>query len=89
MLPLHRNQLNNTTMTSFETGKTYNMGWITDADMKTSCKVVKRTAKTVTLKVDGQKETKTCRIFIFSNEERVNPLGKYSMCPVLRASKVA
>ena len=74
-------------MKKFETGKSYTHGWIGDADLHTTWKVVSRTAKTITI-TDG-KETKTCKIIKqlseFENAECVYPFGKYSMCPTLRA----
>ena len=77
-------------MTRFEVGKTYTHGWIGDADLFTSWKVVKRTASTITI-TDG-KDVKTCRInkkyTEYRNAETVFPFGQYSMCPVLSADKI-
>lgn len=75
-------------MKTFEVGKTYTHGWIGNADMHTTWKVLRRTAKTITI-TDGR-ETKTCRIIKQLSEiegaECVYPFGKYSMCPTLRAN---
>lgn len=74
-------------MTKFEVGKSYTHGWIGDADLFTTWKVIKRTAQTITITTG--KETKTCRIIKAlserNNAECVFPFGQYSMCPTLRA----
>lgn len=76
--------------TTFEIGQTYRMRSICDHDCVWIYKVVKRTKATVTLQEiwhDGSVvETKTCRIRVFRDEEVVNPLGRYSMSPSLRAT---
>ena len=75
-------------MTKFETGKTYTMRSACDHDCVWAYTVKTRTAQTVTLVDEKGKELK-CRISCCSTlEEMVRPLGKYSMCPVLRASRV-
>lgn len=74
-------------MRKFETGKSYTHGWIGDADLFTTWKVIKRTAQTITITTG--KETKTCRIIKALSEmngaECVFPFGQYSMAPTLRA----
>lgn len=74
-------------MKKFEIGKTYSMRSACDHECVWSYKVVDRTAQTITL-TDGKKTLK-CRIIkVLSeccNAESVYPLGKYSMCPILRA----
>lgn len=74
-------------MKKFEIGKTYSMRSIGDHNCIWTYKVVKRTAKTITI-TDG-KETKVCRILKSVSEhndvETVKPFGNYSMCPMLRA----
>ena len=72
---------------SFETGKTYLMSWITDSDLKTPWKVIKRTAKFVTLQDVQTKETARCKVFEWDGVEKCYPLGVYSMAPSLKASK--
>lgn len=76
------------TITTFEQGCTYRMSWITDAQAETLWRVVKRTAKTVTLQTEGF-GTKTCRVRVNAawESEEVAPLGRYSMAPVLVAAK--
>ena len=77
-------------MRKFEEGKTYHGTFVGDSDSTFFCGVVKRSAKTVTLKTDGHKETKTRRIKIDDNgNEFVFPFGQYSMSPVLRASRLS
>lgn len=74
-------------MKKFEIGKNYSCRSICDHDCEWTFTVVKRTEKTITI-TDG-KETKTCRIngkiSTQDDREMIYPLGKYSMCPILRA----
>ena len=75
-------------MKKFEVLKSYTMRSPCMHDCEWIFTVVKRTEKTVTL-LDGEK-TYTCRInkgaSEFNNAETVYPLGRYSMCPNLRAN---
>lgn len=75
-------------MKKFEVGKTYSMSSPCDHNCVWTYTVVKRTAKTVTL-VDKYGEKKVCRISdkrtALWGGEVVNPLGNYSMSPVLEA----
>ena len=71
-------------MEKFEVNKAYEMRSICDRDCKWKYTVKKRTAKTVTF-TDGTR----CRVKEYEGEEICFPLGKYSMAPVLRATKVA
>lgn len=73
-------------MEKFETGKTYSMRSACDHECVWKYTVKARTAQTVTLVDEKGKEIK-CRISL-CGEEMVRPLGKYSMCPILRASRV-
>lgn len=78
-------------MTKFEVGKKY----ATQSACNSACvwnyTVIARTEKTVTIS-DGE-ETKTCRIntrlSAYRGAETILPKGKYSMCPVLDATKTA
>ena len=74
-------------MTQFKIGNKYTSHSIGDYDITWTYTVTARTAKTITV-TDG-KETKKLRIIeklsAWDNRETVYPLGKYSMCPVLRA----
>ena len=80
-------------MRKFEVGKRYTHGWIGDSDLFTTWTVIKRTAKTVTIKEENTQlnNTKTCRIIDRLSQregaECVFPFGQYSMAPTLRANK--
>jgi len=82
-------ETNTNDMKTFETGNTYKMNWIGDADMVTLIKVVKRTEKTITIKDLHSPELIRCKINIHDNSEYIFPTGKYSMAPVLKAAKLA
>lgn len=75
-------------MTTFSTNKTYSMRFICDSNLVDCWIVTKRTAKTLTLKNTKTQEIKKCRVSVICDEEVVYPLGKYSMCPILRASNI-
>ena len=71
-------------MKKFEVGQVYMMRSPGDHNCIWLYKVMKRTEKTITI-FDG-KEIKNCRISKYDvKEETVYPLGKYSLCPILRA----
>lgn len=75
-------------MKKFEVGKKYYMRSICNSECIWTYTVTARTAQTVTI-TDGEKVQK-CRIIKphFADEgEAVYPLGKYSMCPMLRAER--
>jgi hypothetical protein len=76
------------TITTFQPGTDYRMSWVTDAQAETIWRVIKRTAKTVTLHAEGW-GTKTCRVRanVAWQAEEVAPLGRYSMAPVLVAAR--
>ena len=65
----------------FEVGKIYQCRSICDYDCIWSFRVIKRTAKTVTLEDDHNKII-TCRIAPKESQtvETVFPFGRYSMC---------
>jgi hypothetical protein len=72
----------------FETGKTYRIKFIGDSELETPATVVKRTAKTVWLDIQG--ETGIVRKKIKQYEdgtEYCEPYGTYSMRPYLSAAK--
>ncbi len=75
-------------MKKFEIGKTYEMASPCMSDCVWRYKVIARTAATVTLLSD-RGETKKCgiskQLSAFDDRETVAPLGRYSMCPLLRA----
>ena len=76
-------------MAKFEVGKTYGVRSICDSDCIFWFKVVKRTAKTVTI-TDGR-DTWRRGIWMdpewFGDNEVIRPLGKYSMSPILVAGR--
>lgn len=84
-------------MTKFEVGGKYEMRSACNHDCVWTYEVVKRTAKTVTFKDisrrwDNMQVTLVLRISKYSEmagTETVFPLGRYSMCPVLRADRLA
>jgi len=73
------------TTSKFQIGKTYQMLFIGDADLRVQFVCVKRTDKTVTLK--GTHETLNCRVKEYSGSEYVKA-GSYSMAPTIYANKV-
>ncbi len=75
-------------MKTFTANTEYKMNWIGDADLKTIIKVIKRTAKTITIKDLHSADLKRCKIHVYDNEEYIFPTGQYSMAPVLKAGKV-
>lgn len=74
-------------MKKFEVGKKYSMRSACDHNCVWEYTVIARTSQTITI-TDG-KETKKCRInkvySNYDNREVILPLGRYSMCPTLRA----
>jgi hypothetical protein len=73
-----------TTMKTFEAGKTYWTRSIVDADHIIRETVVSRTAKTV-----KTASGKTFRVAEFNGVEFFKPWGNYSMAPRISADKVA
>ena len=74
------------TAQTFQTGNAYAMRWAGDADARTATRVVKRTAKFVTLWVEGF-GVKRCAIKTNDQGEFAFPLGSYSMAPCVRACR--
>ena len=74
-----------TNLETFKAGKSYKMTFVGDSDLIVEVKIIKRTAKTVTIKAQG--EEKRCGIKVYGNSEYINPDGKYSMCPSCYARK--
>lgn len=72
---------------NFEINKTYSCCSICDSNCTWTFKVLKRTAKFLTLEdQDGKVFRK--KVTVFDGDEQCNPLGNYSMAPILRADKV-
>ena len=75
-------------MKQFQTGKDYSCRSVCDHDCIFTVTVLKRTAKTVTVDVHGRRDLKNKRlgIRVWDNAESINPLGSYSMAPIIRAA---
>ena len=73
-------------MKKFEEGKIYKHHYITDRDTEVFYKVIKRTAKTITIENQGTGEViKGKRVKEWDGTEIIKPEGTYSMAPTLRA----
>ena len=68
----------------FNVGQTYKTRFIGDADLILEGTVLSRTEKRVTIKVNGN--IKVVGVKVDDGCEFVYPLGRYSMCPVLKAA---
>lgn len=71
----------------FETGKTYEMRWVTDADARNLVEVLRRTRKFVTIAIDGAPAPKRVGVRVFEGVEYALPLGDYSMAPRVKADR--
>lgn len=67
----------------FIVGETYSCRSICDWDCIFSFKIVRRTEKTVTISYHGKEVRRTIRVA--DGSEQIDPHGRYSMAPVLRA----
>lgn len=83
------NQHHTTTsdLITFIVGESYFMRSIGDADCIWICKVLSRTAKQVTVQVDGRIVKKGVKVY--DGVECCFPLGSYAKAPKLRADKVS
>ena len=72
-------------MIAFEINKTYQMRFIGDSELIVPVKILKRTAKSVRIELNGNQ--KTCRIKEWGESEYILPEGSYSMAPSCRAEK--
>jgi hypothetical protein len=70
-------------MHTFEVGQILKTRSICNYDCVYTAEVMKRTAKTITIK-EGD-EIKTRRIFIYDDVECIKPHGNYSMSATFRA----
>lgn len=74
----------------FEPGKTYTCRSIGDHNCIYSYKVTARTEKTITIREDNEKER---RVKVQKPDadgvEWAYPNGRYSMCPIIRASRAS
>lgn len=73
-------------MKRFEINKTYTNG--RNLDYKWTATILKRTAKTVTIKEPVTKEIVRKKIYITDNTEYIFPTGIYSMAPIVRAEYI-
>lgn len=76
-----------TEITKFEAGKTYRCKSIGDSNCIWNVYVIKRTAKFLTVKVDGDREVKRAGVNVWNSEETCHFSGKYSMAPSIRAGR--
>ena len=74
------------TPTTFEVGKTYSCRSVCDYDTIFSFEVVKRTAKFVTLRSSTWGEQRR-GVYYWQGVERCQPLGNYSMSPIICADE--
>lgn len=72
-------------MLKFQPGRTYTARSIGDHDCVFKFTVVARTAHMVTLRSD--RGDKARKVRIWDGVECLDPLGRYSMSPVLRADR--
>jgi hypothetical protein len=70
-------------MTKFEVGKVYATRSICDHNCWFSFEILARTAKTVTIKVNGN--TVRRGLSTYQDVEQFKPFGTYSMCAVIGA----
>lgn len=70
----------------FEAGSTYEMRWVTDANMRTRIDVLRRTRKFVTVAIDDR-EVVRVGVREFDGVEYALPLGDYSMAPRVKADR--
>jgi len=71
----------------FEVGKTYQTRSICDDDCIWSVKILKRTKKFISIKVEGDREIRRVGVRYWDNVERADFLGSYSMSPRISADK--
>lgn len=74
-------------MIKFEEGKTYSCRSIADYDCIFSFTILSRTRQTVFIR--GSMTEGRRKIRIRDGVEEIDPLGRYSMSPILSAEKVA
>lgn len=71
-------------VTQFQVGRVYSSRSLCDYECIFKFAVVERTAKTVTILVHARPARRKIRVV--DDVECIDPLGRYSMSPVLRAS---
>ena len=70
---------------TFQNGQTYTFNYIGDSSARVEVRVLKRTAKFVTIKMHGE-DVKRCKVFELDGAEAIRPQGSYSMAPICRAN---
>lgn len=75
------------TVKIFEVGKRYFMRSACNYEAVWVYTVISRTKKFVTLQ-DDKSRVRRRGVYVLNNEERTNPLGTFSMAPVLAAGNV-
>lgn len=71
----------------FVVGRTYATRSICDHECIYSFAILGRTAKTVTVQING--ETVRRGVSVYNGVEQFKPFGSYSMCAIIRADKIA
>lgn len=74
-------------MTKFETGTEHSTRSICDSECVFTVNIIRRTAKSVWIK-DMNGETVRRSIQVVDGAEQFFPYGKYSMAPVIRATRL-
>ena len=75
------------TVKTFEVGKRYFMRSACDHEIMWVYTVISRTKKFVTLQ-DDKGRVRRRGVYVYRNEECANPLGSFSMAPVLAADNI-
>ncbi len=75
------------TVKTFEVGKRYYMRSACNYEAVWVYTVISRTKKFVTLQ-DDKSRVRRRGVYVLNNEERTNPLGTFSMAPVLAADNI-
>ncbi len=73
---------------TFETGKTYRGRSIGDSDCIWDVTIIKRTAKTVTIKEPMTNNIVRKKLHIYDNSEAFYPMSQYRMAVIIRAEKL-
>lgn len=76
------------TVKIFEVGKRYFMRSACNYEAVWVYTVISRTKKFVTLQ-DDKSRVRRRGVYVLNNEERTNPLGSFSMAPVLAAGNIS
>lgn len=72
-------------MTKFKVGTTYQTRSLCDYDCIFSVTILGRTEKTVTIERNGKQVRRKIRVL--DNVERIDPFGRYSMSPIIKADR--